>query len=87
MVVDDITDDITDDINGDWLKPVPQKCHGSYTVLLMNELIESDNSIICNYEFGFAGSMFGCDSLSVLFSHCVVHVDACGRNKPLHQVG
>ena len=26
-----------------------KKSHGSYTVLLMNESIESDNSIICNY--------------------------------------
>ena len=40
-----------------------------------------------NYLFGFPGSMFHCDSLSVLFSHCVVHMDACRRNKPVHQAG
>ena len=32
-----VADDITDDKNGDWLKLVPRKRPGSYTVLLMNE--------------------------------------------------
>ena len=41
----------------------------------------------CNYLFGFPGSMFRCDSLSVLFSHCVVHMDARRRNKLVHQAG
>ena len=52
----------------------------------MIEPMESDCPIICSYLFGFAGSVFDCDSLSVLLSNCIVYVDACGRNKPVHKV-
>ena len=35
----------------------------------------------------FSGSLFRCDSHSILLPHCGVNVDACRRDKSLYQVG
>ena len=39
------------------------------------------------FVFGFSGPLFRCDSYSVFLPYCGVYVDACRRNKSLHQVG
>ncbi len=40
-----------------------------------------------NYMFGFSGPLLCSDSHSIFLPNGVVHVDACRRNKSLHQVG
>ena len=59
------------------------KC--TYSVIVQLPHYCSPTRMLC--LVGFSGSLFRCDSHSILLPHCDVHMDACRRDKSLHQVG